>query len=97
MANDSAPRVVQCVKIGRELPGVRRKPFPDDLGQRIYDNVSEEAWQLWVKQMTMLVNEYRLSLANPDAQKFLKEQCEAFFFGEGSALPPDYKPPAAKH
>ncbi len=97
MVADDAPRLVKCVKIGRELPGVRRKPFQDDLGQKIYDNVSEDAWQLWVKHMTMLVNEYKLSLANSDAQKFLKEQCEAFFFGEGSALPPDYKPPAAKH
>jgi Fe-S cluster biosynthesis and repair protein YggX len=89
--------MVRCVKLGKELPGVRRKPFNDDLGQRIYDNVSEEAWKIWMGQMTMLVNEYRLSMVNPEAQKFLKAQCEAFFFGEGSALPPEYKPPAAGH
>ena len=97
MAEEIAPRIVKCAKLGRELPGVRRKPFSDELGQKIFDNISEEAWQMWVKHMTMLVNEYKLSLANSDAQKFLKEQCESFFFGEGSALPPDYKPPAAKH
>lgn len=92
MADETAPRMVVCVKLGRRLPGVRRKPFNDDLGQRLYDNVSEEAWQMWLRHMTMIVNEYRLSMANPEAQKFLKGQCEAFFFGEGSPPPPDYKP-----
>ena len=97
MPEETKPRMVHCAKLSRELPGVDRKPFKDDLGQRIYDNVSQEAWKMWLAHMTMLVNEYRLSLTDPQAQKFPKEQCESFFFGEGSALPPDFKPPAAKH
>lgn len=96
MAEEAKPRIVKCVKLSRDLPGVDRKPFKDDLGQRIYDNVSQEAWKLWLAHMTMLVNEYRLSMSNPDSQKFLQEQLEQFFFGEGSALPPDYVPQQSK-
>lgn len=88
-------RTVQCVKLGREAEGLDAPPFPGALGQRIYDQVSREAWELWKQQMTMLVNEYRLSMANPEAQKMLMEQMEQFFFGEGAQLPPDYVPPPA--
>jgi Fe-S cluster biosynthesis and repair protein YggX len=89
-------RMVQCAKLGRELEGLDKPPFAGELGQRIYDSISKEAWTLWTQHMTMVVNEFRLSMANPDSQKILLEQMEQFFFGEGAALPPDYKPPSSK-
>jgi Fe-S cluster biosynthesis and repair protein YggX len=89
-------RMVQCVKFGKELPGMRFKPFPDEFGQKLFDNVSEDAWKLWLEHSKMLINEYHLDLVTPHAQKILREQCDQFFFGEGSQLPPDYKPPKAK-
>jgi Fe-S cluster biosynthesis and repair protein YggX len=90
------PRMVNCVKLGREAEGVKWKPFNDELGQRIFDNVSQEAWKLWLEHSKMLINEYRLDLMSPRAQQILKEQAEKYFFGEGAQLPPDYVPPKAK-
>ena len=90
------PRMVKCVKLGQELPGMVYKPFNNDLGQRIYDNVSQEAWRQWIEASKMIVNEYRLDLTSPDGQKLLMEQAERFFFGEGADRPPDYVPPQAK-
>jgi Fe-S cluster biosynthesis and repair protein YggX len=87
-------RTVHCVKLGRELPGLERPPMPGELGKRIYEQVSAEAWQQWTEQQKMIINEYRLSLVDPQARKFLREQAERFFFGEGAAPPPDYVPPA---
>ena len=78
------------------LPGMVYKPFNNDLGQRIYDNVSQDAWKQWVEASKMIVNEYRLDLTSPQGQKLLLEQAEKFFFGEGAQLPPDYKPQASK-
>ena len=89
-------RMVKCVKLGQELPGMVYKPFNNDLGQRIYDNVSQEAWKQWIEASKMIVNEYRLDLTSPDGQKLLMEQAERFFFGEGADRPPDYVPPQAK-
>jgi len=89
-------RMVKCVKLGRELEGLDKPPFAGELGQRIYDNVSKEGWKLWTQHMTMVVNEFRLSMANPESQKILMEQMDQFFFGEGAALPPEYKPPSSK-
>ncbi len=87
-------RVVKCVKLKREAEGLDRQPYPGDLGKRIFDNVSKEAWQQWLRQQTMLINEYRLSPVDPKARKFLEEQMEKYFFGEGSDLPPDYVAPS---
>ena len=84
--------VVHCVKLNREAEGLERVPYPGELGQRIYDNVSKEAWQQWLRQQTMLINEYRLSPVDPKARRFLEEQMERFFFGEGAETPPDYRP-----
>lgn len=92
-ANPNA-RKVQCVKFGREMEGLDTPPFKGDLGQRLYENVSKEAWKMWLEQQKMLINEYRLSPMDPEARKFLKEQTEAFFFGEGAKLPEGYVPPA---
>jgi Fe-S cluster biosynthesis and repair protein YggX len=88
--------MVNCVKLGREAEGVKWKPWNDELGQKIFDNVSQEAWKLWLEHSKMLINEYRLDLMSPKAQQILKEQCDKFFFGEGAQLPPDYVPPKAK-
>jgi Fe-S cluster biosynthesis and repair protein YggX len=83
---------VNCVKLGRELPGLNRPPFGGALGQRIYENISQQAWALWQDQSTLLINHYGLNLRDPAAQKFLMEQIEQFFFGEGSQLPEDWTP-----
>jgi Fe-S cluster biosynthesis and repair protein YggX len=85
-------RTVQCVRLKREAEGLERQTYPGELGQRIFDNVSKEAWQEWLGHQTMLINENRLSPVDPKARKFLEEQMEQFFFGEGAELPPDYRP-----
>ena len=89
-------RMVNCVKLGREAPGMRWKPFEDDLGKRLFENVSEEAWKMWLEHSKMLINEYRLDLVTKQAQDLLREQVEKFFFGEGAQLPPDFVAPKAK-
>ncbi len=86
-------RMVQCVKLGRMAEGLDRPTYPGALGQRIFENVSKEAWQGWIKFQTMLVNENRLNLADASARKYLAEQMERYFFGDGAQLPPGYVPP----
>jgi Fe-S cluster biosynthesis and repair protein YggX len=89
-------RTVFCVKFRREMPGLDEPPFDNPVGQRIYENVSKEAWKMWVEHMKMLMNEYRLNLGNPEAQQFVLTQMEQYFFGEGAALPEGYVPPKSK-
>jgi Fe-S cluster biosynthesis and repair protein YggX len=90
-------RMVFCVKFQKEMPGLDEPPFDGHrLGQRIYENVSKEAWKLWLEQMKMIMNEYRLNLGTQEAQEFLLKQMEDYFFGEGAALPPGYVPPKSK-
>jgi Fe-S cluster biosynthesis and repair protein YggX len=80
------------------MDGLDESPFDGHpLGQRIYENVSKEAWQMWVDRLKMIMNEYRLNLGTREAQEFVLKQMEEYFFGEGAALPPDYVPPAAGH
>ena len=86
-------RTVHCIKLGREADGLDFPPYPGELGKKIYLNVSKEAWQQWVRHQTMLINEYRLTPVEPKARKFLEEEMEKFFFGEGSAVPDEYVPP----
>lgn len=86
-------RMVQCVKLGREAEGLDRPTYPGPLGQRIFENVSKEGWQGWIKVQTMLVNENRLNLADAQARKFLATEMEKYFFGEGAAMPAGYVPP----
>ena len=74
-------RMVNCVKLGREAEGLERSTYPGDLGKRIFDNVSKEAWGAWLKQQTMLMNENRLSPINPEHRKLLETGMEKFFFG----------------
>ena len=83
-------RLVKCVMLGVEAEGLERPPYPGDLGMRIYENVSKEAWQRWLGHQTMLINEYRLTPIEPKARKFLETEMEKFFFGEGSEKPPDF-------
>ena len=80
-------RMVQCVKLNKEAEGLEYLPYPGELGQKVYDNVSQEGWQMWVGHQTMLMNEYRLTPVDPKARKFLEEEMEKFFFGEGSEAP----------
>jgi Fe-S cluster biosynthesis and repair protein YggX len=99
-SDGSAPaaggHVVKCVKFQKELPGLEEPPWPGELGRRIYESVSIEAWKLWEERMKMILNEYRLMPWQKEAQTLVATQMEDFFFGEGSALPPDYTPPQAK-
>jgi Fe-S cluster biosynthesis and repair protein YggX len=83
-------RMVNCVLLGTEAEGLDYAPYPGELGQRIYDNVSRQAWQQWLAHQTMLINEYRLTPIEPKARKFLEEEMEKFFFGEGSTRPEGY-------
>ena len=87
------PRMVKCAKLGRELPGLDEAPFDTPLGQRIFASVSAEAWRMWAEHSKMLLNEYRLQPWKPEAQQFLVEQMEQFFFGAGSQLPKEFVPP----
>ena len=92
------PRMVKCVKLGRELPGLDTPPFPGKLGERIYNEVSQQAWNMWPQQSTLIINHYGLNLADPQAQKLLMQQMEEFFFGEGAQMPEGWLPqaPSAK-
>lgn len=85
-------RTVNCVKLGRELPGLEYAPMKGELGERIYNEVSREAWDMWVKHQTMVINEYRLNPSEPDGQRILRTQLESFFWGDGAEAPPDYVP-----
>ena len=86
-------RMVHCVKLNKEAEGLQFAPFPGELGKRIFENVSQEAWQGWLEQQKMLVNENRLNLADPAARKYLMEQTEKYFFGSGADSASGYVPP----
>ncbi len=86
-------RMVKCVKLGREAEGLDRPTYPGTLGKRIFENVSKEAWSAWIRHQTMLVNENRLNLADPRARKYLEEQMEKHFFGDGADAASGYVPP----
>ena len=85
-------RTVQCVLLGEDAEGLDYAPYPGELGQRIFENVSKQAWQQWLGHQTMLINENRLTPIEPAARKFLEEEMEKFFFGEGSEAPTDFVP-----
>ena len=104
-----AQRMVKCVKLSEEMPGIDEstnegeaamvmvRSFGDEqFAKKIYEGVSEEAWKMWVGHMTMVINDYRLDPASPESDEILKQQMEDFFFGEGAALPPGYRPPQGK-
>ncbi|MCX7207982.1 MAG: oxidative damage protection protein [Proteobacteria bacterium] len=85
-------RTVNCVKLGREAEGMEFPPLPGALGKKVFENVSKEAWQAWIKHQTMLINENRLSLADPRARQYLQQQLENYFFGDGAEMPAGFVP-----
>jgi len=91
------PRIVNCVVLKQEAEGLDYLPYPGEMGQRIYNSVSKQGWQQWLKHQTMLINEYRLSPIEPKARKFLVAEMEKFFFGTGSQKPGEFVPPDAEH
>ena len=91
-----APRTVFCKKLQRDLPAMETPPWPGELGQRIFENISADGWKLWEERMKMILNEYRLMPWQKEGQELIRTQMEDFFFGEGSALPPDYVPQQSK-
>lgn len=82
-----------CIKLQKEAEGLDRSPYPGPLGDRIYTNVSKEAWQLWLRHQTLLINEHRLNMTDLKARQFLVVEMEKFFFGEGSDTPSGYSKP----
>lgn len=91
-------RMVNCVVLGEEAPGLERVPYPGELGQRIYDNVSEEGWRQWIERQTMIINENGLSTIDPASLEILEQHMLGFLFKEGDMgdLPAGYRPPGAK-
>ena len=85
-------RTVNCIYLKKEAEGMDRLPYPGELGQRIFDNVSKEAWTHWIRHQTMLINENRLTPIDPSHRKFLEGELEKFFFGSGSEPPPGFVP-----
>jgi Fe-S cluster biosynthesis and repair protein YggX len=92
MSDMSTPRTVHCVKLQKDLPGLETPPWPGALGQRIFENVSAQAWKMWEERQKMILNEYRLMPWQKEAQELIAKQLEEFFFSESAALPPGYVP-----
>ena len=86
-------RTVNCIKLGREAEGLDFPPYPGELGKRIFENISRDAWAGWLRHQTMLINENRLSMADPQARKYLVGQVEAYFFGDGADAAAGFVPP----
>jgi Fe-S cluster biosynthesis and repair protein YggX len=95
-AGNTTGRTVFCRKFQKEMPGLDAPPWPGELGQRIFENISAEAWKMWEERMKMILNEYRLMPWQKEAQQLVTKHMEDFFFGEGAALPPGYVPQQAK-
>ena len=89
------PQLVDCVKIGRLLPGLEKAPFPGDLGRRIFEQVSAEGYALWQPHMTILINHYGLNPADPETRRILRDQMDEFFFGADARMPEGWMPPEA--
>lgn len=82
--------MVQCVKFGKEMEGLEKAPIKNEMGERVFETVSKEAWGMWLEHSKMLINEYRLDLTSDQGQKVWMDELEKYFFGEGSQLPPDF-------
>jgi Fe-S cluster biosynthesis and repair protein YggX len=89
------PRLVYCVKFQRELPGLDKPPFPGKLGQRIYEQISKQAYDMWPAQQVLIINHYGLNMADPESRRILREQMEEFFFGAEAAMPSGWSPETA--
>jgi Fe-S cluster biosynthesis and repair protein YggX len=86
-------RMVKCVKLGKELPGLDRIPWKGEIGKKVYDSVSKEAWKMWVEHSKMVMNEFRLNPLDPKSQQIMEEQLKDYFFGDGAKLPDSYVAP----
>ena len=86
-------RLINCIKLKKEAEGLDFQPVPGDIGKKIWDNVSKEAWNQWIQHQTMLVNEYRLNLSDVKARKYLMDQMDGYFFGDGADAASGYTPP----
>ena len=95
-SSETGPHMVMCVKLKREMPGLDEPPFDNPLGERIYNNISAEAWRLWQEHCKMVINEYRLNPATKQAQELIVKQLEEFLFGEGAAVPEGFVPQTSK-
>lgn len=84
-------RMVDCIKLGAQAEGLDFQPWPGDLGAKIFESVSKQAWQEWLRQQTILINEYKLNPLDADHKKYLAEQMEAYFFGDGIVMPDQWK------
>jgi Fe-S cluster biosynthesis and repair protein YggX len=85
-------RTIHCIKLNQDAEGMEKPPFKGPLGQRLYENVSAQAWRIWLEHSKMLINEYRLDLTSETGQRIWMSECEKYFFGDGSQLPPDFVP-----
>ncbi len=85
-------RTIHCIKLNRDEVGLEKPPFKGPLGQRLFENVSAQAWKVWLEHSKMLINEYRLDLTSENGQRIWMSECEKYFFGDGSQLPPDFVP-----
>jgi Fe-S cluster biosynthesis and repair protein YggX len=85
-------RTVHCIKLGVDAEGLDKPPFKGELGERVFNNVSKEAWRKWLEHSKMLINEYRLDLVSEAGQRVWMRELENYFYGEGSAAPPEFKP-----
>jgi Fe-S cluster biosynthesis and repair protein YggX len=86
-------KIVFCCKLKQEAEGLNKAPFPGSLGEKIFNGVSKQAWDMWLSHQTMLINEYRLNLMEAKSREFLKEEMEKYFFGEGSDIPEGFSEP----
>ncbi len=94
--DEDGVRMVDCAKFGKRMEGLGKPPLKGDVGQRVYEQISKEAWAMWLEHSKMIVNEYHLDLVSERGQKVWFEELEKYFFGEGSQLPPDFVPQRAK-
>ena len=85
-------RMVMCAKLKRELPGLEKPPIPGELGQRIFEHISQQAWEMWQEQSRLLINHYGLNLADPDARQIMRQQMEEFLFGDTEEKPEGWEP-----
>src|ERR671925_829961 len=95
-SSNKTGRIVHCVKFQKDLPGLDSPPWPGELGQRVYESVSAQAWKMWEDRQKMILNEYRLMPWQKEAQELIARHMEDFFFGASAALPPGYVPQQAK-
>ncbi len=89
-------RMVKCIKLGQELPGLKSPPSPTELGRKVYENVSQQAWNDFLEMFKMVINEYRLDLTSPAADQIFEQKMEEYFFSDTVKMPEGYVPPKEK-